>query len=368
MKNIIIYLPVIVFLTTLFSCNQVEEEQAQNFDWITERPFFEARGEGSFDNEAVKDPSIVEADGKYHLFYTAKASKVVDGKKKFSIATAYAGAETLEGLNTSERVIIDSIVGGNVVAPQVFYFKPQEQWYLVAHTWVEGSHSNLEPIYMTNSNINDVNAWSEIKFIEHNKDKSEFWIDFWMISQGDDMFMFYSNQQGSIKYLKTSIAEFPKGFEDSEEYTALTQTGNRDSIKWKMFEAAHIYHAKKEDKYIAILEGAWPHPKNDWEVDARTRFIFAMTADSLSGKWQRLEKDESKFLAEAKNIYYKDGNKTEFSLVSHPELIRAGNNQKLEIESIENIEMVYQSFNKEGIPNTYNYNELPFKLSLMRRK
>lgn len=163
------------------------------------------------------------------------------------------------------------------------------------------------------------------------------------------------------------MEDFPNGFIKSESKVAFTQTGVKDTLKWKMFEAAHVFYAKKEKKFITLCEGAYQHPLRSWDVDARSRFIFAMVADSIEGAWTRLETDQNSFFADAKDVYNKDGSKSTKSLVSHPELIRSGYNQKLEIDSFY-VQMLYQSFDAKHIPDTYNYNELPWELSLMKKE
>ncbi|MEN8139216.1 MAG: non-reducing end alpha-L-arabinofuranosidase family hydrolase [Bacteroidota bacterium] len=359
---------ILIAITAVLMISSCGNESVNNKKWTTSEPVFGSRIGDAWDNVAAKDPSIVEYNGKYHLFYTAKSADTINGKVNYKIGTGYTSAKTIEELNSSERIFIDSIVGGNVVAPQVFYFEPQKKWYLIAHTWVNGDHGDLEPIYMTNYNIEDVNGWSEIKVMDTHKTEKKFWIDFWAIQDKDEMYMFYADQKGALLYMKSSNEDFPNGFHKSESKVAFTQTGVKDSLKWKMFEAAHVFYSKKDEKFIALGEGAYFHPTRKWDVDARNRFIFAMVADSIDGEWTRYEGDKNDFFADAEDVYNADGSKSKNSLVSHPELIRASYNQKLEIESIEEIQMLYQSFDATNIPATYNYNELPLKLSLMSKK
>lgn len=345
----------------LVTGNILADGKIQYKKWITSKPLFTARPDNPFDNVAVKDPSIVYYNGNYHLFYTAKSAKKTENYEKYEIATGYASASTLEELNDAKRYSIDSIVGSNVVAPQIFYFEPQKLWYLIAHTWVKGNHRYLEPIYMTNPNIEDVNGWSEAKILATNKSIKEFWIDFWVICDNKDAYLFYANQKGSVLHMKTSLENFPNGFKKSEEKISLTEKGNKDGVNWRMFEAVHIYYVKKEKKYIALLEGAY----GVGHIDSRTRFIFAMTADSLNGKWTRIENSKNEFLADAHNVYNEDGSKSQLTQVSHPELIRAGYNQKLEIEDFK-LKLLYQSFDGSKFSDKYDYNELPYKILLMK--
>ena len=43
--------------------------------WAVSKPVFKAGPQGTFDDVAVKDPTIVFYGGKYHMFYTSKASR-----------------------------------------------------------------------------------------------------------------------------------------------------------------------------------------------------------------------------------------------------------------------------------------------------
>ena len=355
----------VVLMSMTFSCRTDKTDFNQN-KWTISEPILTAGVKGTFDDVAVKDPSIVYYNNKYHLFYTAKSKIRIDGKERYSISCAYTSAETLENINKTERFNIDSIVGDMVIAPQVFYFEPQKLWYIIAHTKViEGNKSRLMPIYITNPDIENVNGWSEITKIKTARSEYSFWIDFWVIADDKNAHMFYSDQKGSVWRLECPLNTFPEGFSKSKPELALFVNHIKEDKAWKMFEAVHIYRVKKENKYLAFLEGAYKHPSKEDDVDARSRFIFGMTADSLNGEWERLEKDQNIFLADAANLYSKNEKTTQYTQVSHPELIRSGYNQKLEIEDY-NFTMLFQTFDGSHFTDTYKYDELPWKLILMK--
>lgn len=341
-----------------------EHREVPYEQWFFADTVLTARKDHPLDNVAVKDPSIVFHEGNYHLFYTAKSVTYPQGKPQYSIACGYASASTLESLNDAERYCIDSIVGSTVIAPQIFYFEPDQIWYLIAHTSVrEGDLSVLKPIYATNKDISDVSGWSSAKVIPTGKKDNSFWIDFWVICDDRKAYMFYGDQKGSVLRLETPLDKFPEGFAASEPEIALTESGE-SPMPWRMFEAVHIYFVKSDDTFLALLEGAYQNPSVHYQIDSRNRFILGMVADSLNGEWRRVETEMDEFLADAKNLSYRNGEKTPFTQVSHPELIRAGNNQKLEIEDYK-LRLLFQSFDGTLLPDTYNYNELPWKLMLM---
>ncbi|MCB1129070.1 MAG: ThuA domain-containing protein, partial [Verrucomicrobiae bacterium] len=93
--------------------------------WRIEAPLLEPGPPGAFDETAVKDPSIVRADGRWHLFYTAR------GRGEYT--TGYVSAAELGDLPRSERHELTTIRGKASrygCAPQVFCFAPQGLWYL----------------------------------------------------------------------------------------------------------------------------------------------------------------------------------------------------------------------------------------------
>ena len=170
----------------LQSCT-VNHEDIQYHKWNLSEHVFTARPDHPLDNVAVKDPSIVYYQEMYHLFYTAKSKIVIDGHSRYSISCAYASAATLEELNLAKRYSIDSVAGSVIIAPQIFYFEPQERWYIIGHTTeIEGNLTTLKPIYLTNPDIENVNGWSEVKKIRTGKHDDEFWIDFWVICDDEN--------------------------------------------------------------------------------------------------------------------------------------------------------------------------------------
>lgn len=310
------YLSLLLGITILI-LNGCNGDDLKN-KWKVSAPFFSARIDHSLDNVAVKDPSIVYYQGKYHLFYTAKSKTNSGNKTRFRTGCAYASAGTLDKLNDAKRINIENVYG-----------------------------------------------WSEAKEIKTGKSDDGFWIDFWVICNEHHAYLFYSGQNGSLFRLDCPLNTFPERFSKSQPKIALSQQDADNSGSWKMFEAAHIYYVKKENRYLALLEGAYQHPVRTGDVDSRNRFIFGMTADSLNGKWERIEFEKDEFLAEAKNLFSEDGSRSHYTQVSHPELIRSGFNQKLEIENFD-LTMVFQSFDGSEIPDSYHYNELPWELALMK--
>lgn len=368
---------IITFLLIL-SCSSskpdksVEEAQEQSLfpykNWEVNEPVFEKGPKGSFDEIAVKDPTIVFYKDKYYMFYTSKATyetrEELPHLGKDGSGLGYVAAASLEELNEAERHDMGGIYESLIITPQVFYFEPQKLWYLIAQT-VVGGKPNLQPIYMTNPDIENVEGWTKPQILETRKSNNGFWIDFWVICDEEKAHLFYTDHAGSLFRMECPIEDFPQGFANKREETVLTERGENSTGRWRMHEASHIYYVKKDKKYLNLLEAVYPHPsrKNYW--DSRNRFLFAMVADKLEGPWERVELDHNEFMGDPAYLYNEDGSMAIYDQVSHPELIRSGYDQKLEIEDYK-LQLLFQAFDADTIGPDYDYNYLPWKLMLMR--
>jgi predicted GH43/DUF377 family glycosyl hydrolase len=116
--------------------------------WKPELSVLAPGAAGSFDETAVKDPSVVFARGKWHLFYTAR------GRHEYSVG--YVAASRLEDLQKASRY---QVVAAYAAAPQVFFYREQQLWYLLYQT----ATSNYQPVCSTTKNISDPHSWSAPK-------------------------------------------------------------------------------------------------------------------------------------------------------------------------------------------------------------
>jgi len=370
MNRIIFAMLVIALMSfAVFAASCQEEKGLFPYKkWTVSKPVFKAGPKGTFDDCAVKDPTIVFYNGKYHVFYTGKPLKEtrdsISRLSKCSSIAGYVCSPTLEGLNSAKRYNFSEIAGIPVIAPQVFYFEPQKLWYLIAQTSAEG-RPDLMPIYQTNPDIENIHGWSKPKIIKTKKSNDGFWIDFWVICDDTKAHLFYTDHEGSMFRFECPIEEFPDGYATEKEETVLTERGESEKGRWRLHEGSHIYYVKKEKKYLALLEAIYPHPtrKNYW--DSRCRFMFAMIADKLEGPWKRVEAGSNEFMGNPAHLYNEDGSKSIYDQVSHPELIRSGYDQRLEIEDF-NLQLLFQAFDAEGMGTDYDYNFLPWELAVMK--
>ena len=119
---------VVIFTVMTGIIGVAGEAENDNNQWLVDSLVMLPGPEGSFDEVAVKDPSVVFYDGKWHVFYTARS--------KEEYTTGYVSAETLAGLQTAPRHELKMIRGKKryACAPQVFYYEPQRKWYLIFQT------------------------------------------------------------------------------------------------------------------------------------------------------------------------------------------------------------------------------------------
>lgn len=288
-------------------------------EWKTYNRCFLNGSAGLFDALAVKDPSIVYANGKYHLFYTGR-----DAGAGGLWRTGYTSASTINELKTaSPRTLITSLNGGGYFcAPQVFWFEGKAKWYLI---YQSGSGAT----FSTNLDISNVNGWAAGKSMGFRDG-----IDFTCISDSKYVYCFYSAQDGSftIKRRRTTVAEFPYGW--SDPVVIATNT----------FEAPHVYKNKADGKYYMIVEDI-------------SRYFELWSATDPGANWTFVkEKWAAKSnLSQTSEIWTDQ--------VSHGEIIRSGNNELMEITDINKCEVLIQ-----GVLNgNYgDYGNIPYTLGIIK--
>jgi len=316
---------------------------------------------GAFDEVAVKNPTIVRYHGNWHLFYTSIAAA---DSSDFHTGLGYITAPTLEGLRTAPRIDLAKTLREPIIAPQVFFFAPQKCWYLIGYVG-DASRRVLEPVYSTNQEIENPQGWSQPRRLETNRRrKDDIWIDFWVICDDEKAHLFYADQTGALYRMETPLAEFPQGFAQASEQRLFELSGRNSRGEWRFYDACHVYYVKSAKEYFALLEGAYAHPTRKNYFDARNRFLLGLVADRIEGPWRRVEANKSEFIGEARWLYDSEGKPVPFDSVSHPELIRAGFDQRLEIEDFR-LQILFQTFSAAGVSPSYTYHGLPWQLMLM---
>ncbi|MHC4616832.1 MAG: non-reducing end alpha-L-arabinofuranosidase family hydrolase [Planctomycetota bacterium] len=272
--------------------------------WIGGPPILVAGKKGSFDDVAVKDPTIVNYHGRWHLFYT------VSGKEPGGIG--YVSAETIDLLQTAPRYKLDQF-GGQTSnskggAPQVFYFEPHRLWYLIYQT----KDFNRQPVYSTTPTIDIPKSWSKTKNLMVREEPDVKWIDFWIICDDAKAYLFYSRGRKDVYVRWTKIDDFPNGFGPGQRAFS--------PMPKPLTEAVHIYKVKGKKQYHMFYE---TRPEGE-----KIRRYGLATASNLLGPWTRMADD---FATGDKLVFPHQADRWTDE-VSHGEMIRTGYDQKLEYD------------------------------------
>lgn len=252
-----------------------------------------------YDYYGAKDPTIVYYGGKYHVFYTG-------ANQSGGWQMLYTSASTLSELKNAPRIYMRSIGEAYFCAPQVFYFERTGLWYLIYQDGTYGA------AYATTKNIEDPYSWSGPKSLGISGNMG--W-DYYIICDDQYAYMYNTPSDGSGKLYvrRTSLANFPTGW--SAPTVAINNT----------FEGAHVYKSLADGKYYMIVE------------DMKDgRYYELWTSNSAGGPWTQVAE---KWAWRGNLVYTADAWTTN---VSHGEIIRAGYNQKMEINDIDRVDFLIQ--------------------------
>ncbi|MFZ5896635.1 MAG: non-reducing end alpha-L-arabinofuranosidase family hydrolase [Myxococcota bacterium] len=307
------------------------------FKWTTGAPVIVPKSDATHDLVAVKDPTVVRYNNRWHLF----ASSVT---KTGVYSMVYLNFADWNEAGAAPFYYMDQTPNFNTytAAPQVFYFAPQKKWYLIFQSG--------PPMYSTNDDITMPSKWtkpapfyaSEPVIIKQN----DGWLDYWIICDTANCHLFFSDDHGRWYKAKTSIANFPNGFSDPIIVMQDAEAG-------RLFEGSSVYKVSGSNKYLALIE-AFDQSSN-WK-----RYFRSWTADSLDGPWQPLADSGTKPFVGKSNVTFTVAPWTDN--ISHGDMVRSGYDQTQLVDPC-NFQFVYQGFDPtaDGSP----YNSLPWKLGLL---
>jgi endo-1,4-beta-xylanase len=313
----------------------------ETFAWTSTGPLIVPKPDATHDLVAVKDPTVVRYNDRWHVY----ASSVAKGGIYGMVYTSFADWGDAP---KAPPYYMDKTRGFNtyVAAPQLFYFTPQNKWYLVFQSG--------PPMYATADDPADATQWTEPKrfFPRTPKivDQNGGWLDFWVICDAQLCHLFFSDDKGRWYKSKTAIDQFPYGFSDPIVVMQDAEAG-------RLFEACNVYKIGGTNKYLALIE-AFDKTSN-WK-----RYFRSWTADSLEGPWTVLHDDATSPFAGKQNVSF-DGAAWSDD-ISHGEMIRAGHDETMTIDGGAKLQYLFQSF-APGAP-TSNYNAIPWQLGLLTLK
>ncbi|MFF0015459.1 non-reducing end alpha-L-arabinofuranosidase family hydrolase [Streptomyces sp. NPDC005374] len=307
-----------------------------SYRWSSSGVLMSPKSDSTHTIAGLKDPSVVYYNGKYHVFASVASSAGYNLVYLSFTDWSQAASATHHYLDRS------AIGAGYRAAPQVFYFAPQNTWYLVYQT---GNAS-----FSTNSDISNPDGWSAPRtFYSAMPDVIKqnigggYWVDMWVICDSADCYLFSSDDNGHLYRSQTTRAQFPNGFTN-------TVIAAQDSNKYALFEAANVYKVQGSNQYLLLVEAIGS--------DGR-RWFRSWTSGSLAGSWAQLAATEGNPFARANNVTFPAGSWTKD--ISHGEMIRAGYDQTLTIPACK-LQYLYQGKD----PNAGgDYNSLPWRLGLL---
>jgi hypothetical protein len=288
------------------------------------------------DIAAIKDYSVVRHNNAWQVYATTASPSQGWNLVHFSFAD-------WPQANAAIHTYLDStpIGRGYRAAPHLFFFAPQNLWYMVYQTGL--------PTYSTSTDPGNPRSWttprnfmsSEPSIVTQNKGDGA-WLDFWMICDSSNCYLFSSDDNGHIYRSQTTVANFPNGFGN-------TVIALQDS-RFALFEGSAVYKVSGVNQYLLLQEAIGS--------DGR-RWYRSFTSGSLSGAWTPHLATESNPFARWNKVTFSGSAWTRD--FSHGELIRAGNDQTVPLNPCR-LQFLYQGQD----PNAGgDYIRLPWRMGLL---
>ena len=315
------------------------------FAWSSTGAVLAPRSDATHNLVSIKDPSVVHFNGKWHVFVSTVD---VNGGYSMAYLTFPDWDHTADA--TFHYLDQTPALRGYHAAPEVFFLAPQQTWYLV--------YQSGPPQYSTNDDIENPAGWtapqsfyaSEPATVTQNKGATGGWLDFWVICDEANCYLFFSDDDGHWYRAATTVADFPNGF--GEPAVVLRD----DASPTSLYEASNVYRVRGSNKYLALVEA----------FDATSsykRYFRSWTADALDGDWTPLADTFAMPFASTANVTF-TAQPPWTDDISHGEMIRYGTDQQLVIDTC-HLQYLYQGLDpaSNGLP----YNSLPWRLGLLTK-
>lgn len=286
---------------------------------------------------AIKDPSVVHYQDRWHLFCTLRKNKEGDGR----IRIGYLSFDDWSEARRADWHVLE-LTPGYHGAPQIFYFEPQRKWYLIYQAEDQTRGLKYGPCFSTNEDISNPAKWTLPEPLYVVKEGAKAGLDFWVICDAAKAHLFFTTLNGHMWRAETSLNEFPdKGWSDPKVV-----------LRADIFEASHTYRLKGRDQFFTIVEAQ----------SGKRRYFKGYIADRLDGEWRPLADSRDKPLVSPRNVVNQRSSWA--TSYSHGEFIRAGANQMLEIDP-DNLQLLFQGANDEEYQRG-NYGQIPWRLGMLR--
>jgi hypothetical protein len=311
--------------------------QTGDFQWQVGDPLVAPAVRPGDPCHSIKDPSVVRYEGRWHLFCTIRSQHRTHQIEYLSFAD-WAQADA------APRHILQ-ISPGYFCAPQVFYFTPHRQWYLICQIHDHTRTPQLQPAYSTSLNLADPSAWTKptLLFTEP-PENVKMWIDFWVICDAAHAHLFFTSLNGQMWRAQTTLRDFPRGWSQPEVV-----------LRGDIFEASHTYCLKGLNQYVTVVEA---------QGEGGRRYQKAYLASRVDGAWRPLAASSEKPFASLVNVQPLRGKWTDS--FSHGELVRAGYDERLVIEP-DRLQFLFQGVSDRARKGK-SYGEIPWRLGLLEAR
>ena len=306
---------------------------AGRFRWLSTPPLLKLAERADDLCYSVKDPSVVRFEGRWHVFCTIR------GKNR-SHQVEYISFPDWDQTARARREIL-KISDEYFCAPQVFYFTPHKKWYMILQVVDKSRKPALQPACCTTEKLAEPGSWSKPALLfEEQPANVSAWIDFWVICDDAKAHLFFTSLNGLMWRAETPLKDFPHGWGKPQIV-----------LRGDIFEASHTYRLKGIEKYLTLVEA---------QAGGR-RYYKAYLADRLDGEWKPAADTLQKPFAAPGNVRF--GGERWTDSFSHGELLRAGHDEKLEVDPAR-LRFLYQGVSdsaKQGKP----YGQIPWQLGLL---
>ena len=299
------------------------------FAWTATAPLLGPDRSGANPEVALKDPTIVRHDGRWHLFATLR-------RQTGHVDMVYLNFADWADAAAAPRHVLNLHDQYNC-APQVFYFTPHRCWYLVYQMADKDRTPPFGPVYSTSTNLADPRSWSAPRPLMKNPPAKPKWIDFWVICDAAQAHLFYTSNDGRMWHSATPRADFPGG----------TWSAPDLALQGDIFEASHTYALKGRSDYLTLIEAQ----------GGGRRYYKAYLADRLAGPWRPLAASMEQPFAGAANVRQE----TPWTdSISHGELVRTGADEFLEVDPAR-LQFIFQGASDAEYRNK-PYGQIPWRL------
>lgn len=306
---------------------------AGQFNWTISPPLVAPLSRPDDLTYSIKDPTIVRHKEQWHLFCTIR------GKKR-SHQIEYLCFNSWQEVSAAKRHVL-KLSDGYFCAPQVFYFTPHQQWYMIHQVIDKSRKPALQPAYSKTNTIAEPDSWSKPRLLFSKQPANvNRWIDFWVICDAERANLFFTSLDGQMWRSETELSEFPVGWSQPSVV-----------LRGDIFEASHTYCLKELDKFLTVVEA---------QAGGR-RYYKAYVADTLYGRWMPLAASKDKPFASPLNTLHEGTHWTDS--FSHGELIRDGRDERLVVDPAK-LRFLFQGVSDEA-KRGKKYGEIPWRLGLL---